>query len=160
MTRQVPKRAQGFTLIELVLVLLIAAIISTYAIIRFPSGSINISAQADQIVADIRHTQSLAINRGQRYRINFASDRYWISSADGATLYTHPASSSTTIFLDTGISLSSSHGFLVFDGQGTPYINTLTPGTALGSDAVVTLTAASETRTVRITPETGRVIKP
>ncbi len=156
----ITRQIRGFTLIELVLVLLITSILSTYAIIRFPSGSINISAQADQIVADIRHTQSLAINRGQRYRINFNSDHYWISSADGTTLYTHPASSSTTIFLDTGISLASTHGFLVFNGEGTPYTNALTPGTALAANAVITLSASGETRTIRITPETGRVIKP
>jgi len=156
MSRQI----QGFTLIELVLVLLITAILGTYAIIKIPSGSINISAQADQISADIRHTQSLAINRGQRYRINFNSDRYWISNIDGTTLYTHPASANSTIFLDSGISLSSSHTFLVFDGQGKPYTNALTPGTALAADAVITLTVASENRTVRISPETGRVIKP
>ena len=153
-------KVRGFTLIELILALLITAILSTYAIIKFPAGSINLSAQADQIMADIRHTQSLAINRSQRYRINFASDRYWLSSADGATLYTHPAASSTTIFLDANITLSTTHGFLVFDGQGKPYTNTLTPGTPLAADAVITLTAASETRTVRVTPETGRVIKP
>lgn len=156
MTRQI----HGFSLIELILVLLIVSIISTYAVIKFSSGSINISAQADQIMADIRHTESLAINRGQRYRINFNNDRYWISNADGSTLYTHPASSSAVIFLDTGITSSSTHSFLVFDGQGKPYTDALTPGTALAADAVITLTAGSETRTVRITPETGRVAKP
>ncbi len=154
------RKDNGFTLIELVLVILIAAILSTYAIIRFPTGSINIAAQADQIMADIRHAQSLAINRGQRYRINFNNDRYWISSADGATLYTHPASGSTMILLDTGITLSSSHGFLVFDGQGTPYTNALTPGTTLATNAVITLSTSGETRTVRISPETGRVFQP
>lgn len=154
------KQLRGFTLIELILVLLIVSIISTYAAIKFPSGSINISAQADQIIADIRHTQSLAINRGQRYRINFNGDRYWISNADGSTLYTHPASSSAVIFLNTGITSSSTHSFLVFDGQGKPYTDALTPGTALAADAVITLTAGSETRTVRITPETGRITEP
>ncbi len=154
------RKVNGFTLIELVLVILIAAILSTYAIISFPSGSINISAQADQVMADIRHVQSLSINRGQRYRINFNNDRYWISSADGTTLYTHPADGSTTIFLDTGITLSSTHGFLVFDGQGTPYTNTLTPGTALATNAVITLSTSGEIRTVRISSETGRVFQP
>lgn len=153
-------KTRGFTLIELTLVLLIISIVSTYAVIKFPSGSINISAQANQLMADIRHTQSLAINRGQRYRINFNNDRYWISDADGSTLYTHPASSGAVIFLDTGITSSSTHGFLVFDGQGKPYTDALTPGTALAADAVITLTADSETRTVRITPETGRVSTP
>ncbi len=150
---------RGFTLIELVLVLLITAIMATYAVIQFPGGSINLSTQADQIMADIRHTQSLAINRGQRYRINFNNDRYWISDADGTTLYNHPASGGTTIFLDTGITLSSPHAFLVFDGLGKPYTNALTPGTALAADAVITLSATGDTRTIRISPETGRVIK-
>ncbi len=154
------RKVRGFTLIELVLVLLIVSIISTYAIIRFPGDGINLSAQADQIVSDIRHTQSLAINRGQRYRINFNSDRYWISNIDNTTPYTHPASGTSTIMLDSGIALTTTHGFLVFDGEGTPYTNGIIPGTALAADAVVTLSESSESRTIRITAETGRVIKP
>ena len=154
------RQVRGFTLIELILVLLIVSILSTYAIIRFPGDGINLSAQADQIVADIRHTQSLAINRGQRYRINFSSDRYWISNIDNTTSYIHPASGTATIFLDTGIALTTTHSFLVFGGEGVPYTNALTPGTALAADAVVTLSESSETRTIRISPETGRVIKP
>jgi len=153
-------QSRGFTLIELILVLLIVSILSIYAMIRFPGNGINLSAQTDQIVADIRHTQSLAINRGQRYRINFSSDRYWISNIDNTVSYIHPASGTSTILLDTGIALTTTHGFLVFDGAGAPYTNTLTPGSALAADAVVTLSESGETHTIRVSPETGRVIKP
>ena len=151
--------AKGFTLVELVLVLLLSSILAVIAVIKYPGDGINLSAQADQLIGDIRYTQSLSMHRGQRYRINFAADRYWISSRDGATLYPHPASGATNILLNPGIALASTHGFLVFDGNGTPYTNSLLPGSALGADAVITLSAGADVRTVRISPQTGRVIK-
>jgi prepilin-type N-terminal cleavage/methylation domain-containing protein len=151
-------KCDGFSLIEMVMVLIIISIISIVVMTTYPGSVINVAAQADQLMGDIRYTQSLSKHRGQRYRINFAADRYWISSADGATVYSHPASGANIIFLNNGITLGTTNAFLVFDANAVPYTNTATPWTALAADAVVTLTAGADTRTVRISPETGRLI--
>ena len=152
-------RAQGFTLIELVTVLLLIAILSVVAINQWPGSGINLSAQADQLANDIRYTQSLAMNRGQRYRINLAADRYWISDAGGTVTVSLPGSGATVMILNSGIALSTSYSFLVFDGNGVPYTTATTPGTALAADAVITLSADGESRALRISPQTGRVLK-
>ena len=152
-------RAQGFTLIELVTVLLLVAILSVTAINQWPGSGINLSAQADQLANDIRYTQSLAMNRGQRYRINLAADRYWISDASGAVTVALPGSGATEVILNSGIALSASYSFLVFDGNGVPYTTAATPGAPLSVDAVVTLSADGLSRTLTISPETGRVLK-
>lgn len=147
---------RGFTLVELVTVLLIISVISVTAIVSWPGDGINLSAQADQLVGDIRYAQSMAMHRGQRYRINFASDRYWMSDESGSTTHAHPVAGTSNVMLGAGMSLSSTHGSLIFNTAGTPYSNSSTP---LASTAVLTLSAGSESVTVRVSPQTGRVIK-
>ena len=152
-------RAQGFTLVELVSVLLLVAILSVVAIDQWQGSGINLSAQADQLVNDIRYTQFLAMNRGQRYRINFAADHYWITDAGGTVTYPFPVNGASQVTLNSGITLSTTNSFLVFDGNGAPYITATSPGTALSSNAVITLSADGMTSTLTVSPETGYVVK-
>lgn len=153
------RRAQGFTLVELVSVLLLIAILTVVAVDQWPGSAINLSAQVDQLLNDIRYTQSLAMNRGQRYRINFAADHYWITNIDGTVTYPFPVNGATEVTLNSGITLTTTDGFLVFDGNGVPYTTTTSPGTPLAADAVITLSADGTTNTLTISPETGRVLK-
>ncbi len=146
----------GFTLVELVTVLLIVSVISVTAIVSWPGDGISLSAQADQLLGDIRYAQSMAMHRGQRYRINFASDRYWLSDESGATVYAHPVVGSANVALGAGMSLSATNTSLIFNTAGVPYSSTSTP---LASTAVLTLSSGSESIAVRVSPETGRVIK-
>lgn len=150
---------QGFTLVELVTVLLLTAILAVVAMDQWPDAGINLAAQADQLQSDIRYTQSLAMNRGQRYRINLATDHYWISDASDTVTVTLPASGATSVTLANGITLSSAYSFLVFDGNGAPYTTADTPGTPLAADAVITLSGGGASLTLHISPETGRVLK-
>ena len=153
-------RDKGFTLVELVTVLVIVAILSLMFVTQWRGLSVNLAAQADQLVSDIRYIQSLSMTRGQRYRINFSAGGYAFSNAAGTVPVPHPATAANSVPLAGGITLTSTHAFLVFDGNGTPYVNSALPGTALAGDAVITLSADGESRTVRVSPQTGRVIKP
>jgi len=153
------RRAQGFSLVELVTVLSLLAVLAAVAINRWPGSAINLAAQAEQLASDIRYAQALAMNRGQRYRINFAADRYWLSDISGATALPNPASGADSVMLTGGITLSASDSFLVFDGNGAPYTTATTPGTALASDSVITLSVDGANQTVRVSPQTGRVIR-
>jgi MSHA pilin protein MshC len=152
-------RSQGFTLIELVTALLLIAILSAVVINQWPGSTINLSAQADQLVGDIRYTQSLAMNRGQRYRINLAATSYSITDAAGTTPVPHPVTGANSVALNTGIALATTNSFLVFDSNGTPYTSATTPGTPLAADAVITLSADGVSSTIRVSPQTGRVIR-
>jgi len=150
-------RQHGFSLIELVATLVIIAILSTTAISRWSAGSFNLPAQGEQLAADIRYTQTLSMTRGQRYRINFSVDRYWLSNRDGSITVIHPASNLAETLLPSNITLSTSNNILIFDGNGTPYSDSALPGTPLATNATITLTTGSESRTIQISPETGRV---
>lgn len=152
------KNQRGFTLIELITVIIIASLLAVSAISRWSATPFNLSAQAQQMLGDIRYVQTLSMTHGQRYRINFAADRYWFSNLDGTILIPHPASNSTNIMMANGVSLGFSNSLLVFDGNGTPYSDATLPGTALAANATVTLSSGADSRTVQISPETGRAI--
>jgi hypothetical protein len=51
------------------------------------------------------------------------------------------------------------NNYVAFDGKGIPYTD-VAASTALAANATITLTSGSNTRTVVISPQTGRVIVP
>ena len=149
---------RGFTLVELVMVMILISLLAFTAITRWSATPFNLSAQTEQLVGDIRYVQTLSMTQGQRYRINFAADRYWFSNRDGSITIPHPSGNSANILLANGVSLGFSNNFLVFDGNGTPYSDATLPGTALAANATVTLSSGADSRSLQISPETGRVI--
>lgn len=157
----VDARTSGFTLIELVVVLLVVAVLAAVFYPRSAHQPIDLGAQAQQLAGDIRYVQSLAMTQGQRYRINLTATTYFFTLADaGGTPVAHPATLSTApIGLAASITMSWSNlpsNLLAFDGKGIPYTDNLAT-TPLAADAVITLSLGA-TRTVRVSPETGRAL--
>lgn len=152
---------KGFTLIELIIVIVIVSILAAMPFLNWPSSSISLAGQAQQLANDIRYAQSLAMTKAQRYRlvISTGSNSYQIlNSAGTAILF---SSGSTTVTLNSGISFGTlsnlPNSLIAFDGNGIPYTTTGSPGTALAADASIPLQSSGNTTTVVITPLTGRV---
>lgn len=154
--------ARGFTLIELIVVMVALALLAAVASMRMPGGGINVSAQAEQLASDIRYTQSLAMSRGQRFRINFTAGSYQITDNAG-TPQQHPSTGLIAAILLTTPAVLSGYNppyalnYLAFDSLGVPYT---APATAQVALATLTLTSGGEAITVRIAPQTGRVQVP
>jgi len=158
------KNANGFTLIELIIAIVIIAILALGAVARLPDTTLNLSGQADQLASDIRLVQSMAMTRGQRFRINFNAggppSTYQIVAQDGTANVVHPVTT-TTGSISLASTVATTNAFIVFDGKGTPYSDAVTPGTPLaGLGATITLTKDGQSRTVTIQPGTGRVQVP
>jgi prepilin-type N-terminal cleavage/methylation domain-containing protein len=151
-------RLSGFTLIELVMVMILVSLLAVTAISRWSATPFDVATQAEQLLMDIRYVQTLAMSHGKRYRINFAANSYSFSNLDGSVLMPHPATNNTTTLLANGVTLSFSNTLLVFNGYGTPYSNATLPGTALVGNATVTLSSGADSRTIQISPETGRAV--
>lgn len=156
----IKKHQQGFTLIELVIVILVISILSTFVIMNHPGTSINLGAEAKQLASDIRYTQALAMTKGTRYYlIKLSSTSYQINNAAG-TPVTLP-SGATSVTLTSGTTLGTltnlPSDLIAFDGKGAPYTTSSSPGTALASTATIPVTNGTTTFTVSILPETGRV---
>lgn len=149
----------GFTLVELIVIIVLVTLLAFVAAPRFTGGGMEVSSQAEQLATDIRYTQTLSMTRGDRYRINLTAAGYQVTDSAGNP-ETHPGTGSTNFIALDGVALSGynpplTNNYVIFDGRGVPYVDTA--GSALAGNAVITLTAQGITRTVTVSPETGRV---
>lgn len=152
-------RRNGFSLIELVIVLAIVGVLAVFVVPRITATQgITLSAVTAQLAASIRYTQSLAMSRGQRYRINFVASAYQITDMGGAPIV-QPLTASTAAISVSPATLGGYNppltgGYVAFDGRGVPYVDATTP---LASSAAITITSGSDSGSVVIAPETGHV---
>lgn len=148
----------GFTLIELILVIIITSILAVGVYISWPAVTIDLEAQAQQIANDIRYAQMLSMSKGERYRfVRISSTSYQITNGSGSAILLPTGSTAATLY--TGITFDAftqlPNNLIAFDGKGIPYVDTGSPGTALSSTATIPITSNGETRTISITPNTG-----
>ncbi|MBF0455831.1 MAG: GspH/FimT family pseudopilin [Magnetococcales bacterium] len=130
----------GFSLIELLLVMVLSAIVFVVAAPRWPGDEITLQSQADQLSADLDLARALAISRGESITIQRATtpDSYTLTDSSGTPLY--PSTQ-----LD-GISLQTFS--ITFD----PYGN---PGSA---DQEIALSHHDARMSLRVVGESGVVI--
>ena len=146
-------RQQGFTLIELIVVMLVMAVLAAYVGTRWSFGDATVSVQAEQLARDLRHTQMLAMQQGRTLRLEATGSGYRVT--DGASVITDPATQQNFIqTLDNGVSLGG--GSIEFDSLGRPV-----SGGSLASAAVgFSLSGSSDTAAVTVAPVTGFVSGP
>jgi len=158
-------RGGGFTLQEIIMVLVIVGIISAIALARMGNDPVMLSTQVDQLAGDIRYVQALAMTQGQRYRINLTATGYTLTLANaGGTLVPHPVTGSTAqTNWNSGVTISLPptnlpSNLVAFDGLGIPYTDaTATAAGALGAVATITLSRGGTSQSITSTPQTGRV---
>lgn len=151
---------RGFTLIELIIVIIIISILAAYAIARWPSA-VNLNAQAEQLAAAIRYTQSLAMTKGARYLLTITTSNksYAITSIGSSpTTVNDPITNNTSTILGNGISFGTITGlasvspyYIAFNGYGLPFSDN-TATTSLTTTAVISLTSGGSSKIVQITP--------
>ena len=157
---------RGFTLVELVVVLLLIAILAFVALPRLSQNTLELSSQAEQVATDIRYAQTLSMTRGAalgsqgRYCILFTATGYQYrhngnSYATPCTVaVNHPATGSSAAVVLSGTAVSTANltgNCLEFDTKGQP-----TSLVAPASDATITLAATGGPRLVVVSPITGK----
>ncbi len=152
------KGRNGFTLVEMLIVIIIIAIIAVMPFISYENPVVELQATQEQMSRDMIFLQALSMNRGQRYRFNLAANNYSFSTEAGVPIII-PALNNSTNTLPTDITISGwtnlPNNYVIFDGRGIPYTD---PVTTLNSNAVITiLLSTGETKTITITPQTGLV---
>jgi MSHA pilin protein MshC len=154
-------RLTGFTLIEMVMVLILIGVLAVVLVPRAPSkGALTFAGQAQQLASDIRYVQTLSMTRGQRYCLNLTGTGYRMTTSNCSTSVgvEHPTGAVFPITLE-GVTLSWTNlpgALITFTGKGIPYTD-VAASTALAANAVITLSGDGGTGYVCVTPATGRV---
>lgn len=170
---------RGFTLVELVVVLLLAAVLAAFVAQRLGNVTqMKAGAFATKLRADIRYAQNVAMTRGRRARVYFngtgtaAAAGYAVvvdGSAGGdcsafAVVRDQAGSGNLAVTLDAGdyagITVAPTTTCLEFDSLGTPYdcIANLSICSAAAGGMTITVPAASAAvNTVAVAAGTGAV---
>ena len=151
---------RGFTIIEIIVVMVLISIIAAAAFSRsITTDQMNFVSQYDKIQNQVRYPQSMAMKHADWWGFSCDTNDYWIFSVTNKTATPIqrplPGQHDMSISLsDLGITMD---GFtVIFDKYGRPYSPDL--NTPLSAELVVDLTdSGSESRSFTILPETGLV---
>ena len=156
---------RGFTLIEIIAVLIVVGILAAVIINRVMSGtSTNRAAQESVVKNHIRYAQALAVKQGTIWGIKCDGTDYWlfrtIDPDTTANQRALPGEANAKVRLaDKQITMNAFTVF--FDANGRPYTayTTETTNTPVSASNPLSITVdsvpAGSTASFGITPETG-----
>ncbi len=145
----------GFTLVELVMVIVVIGILSFYAVARMSQRSdSDAHGYAEQLASVMRYAQKAAVAQRRTIYVNIDSGtgRAW-ACLDAATACAQPlmapAGGALDVTAPQGVALSTSGAAqMSFDAMGRP---------SFSSAVQLQVTSASANFTVRIEPDSGYV---
>lgn len=149
-------RQTGFTLVELVMVIVILSILSATALPKFfEKNTFAERAFFDDTLNAVRYAQKLAVATGCKVQVSIASNSYTLTrlgtssstSCPGGSTYalavSHPTAGNSYSGSETGITLTSSVSAFYFNPLGTA-----------SNDVTLTVNGS---RTIDVIPATGFV---
>ncbi len=151
-------RRGGFTMIELILVLLLTGIMSAVAVGVISDAEDNtLPYELTTLKTHIRYIQARAMGLNAEFGLRYQDGAYWMfSGANLAERKTLPGQNADSVPLTCGV--APAPFTLAFDGRGRPYDSTvLTDLNLLRAPLAVTLTHGGESRSLRVIQGTGYI---
>jgi MSHA pilin protein MshC len=136
------RKNAGFTLLEVVMVLIIAGIVGVIVVTRFIDTSADLTAQTDVVKTHLRYAQTRAMSSNVIWGVEFQGTTYSLfrNGNTGDTVY-FPGEGSLTLDLPSG---TSANEIVSFDSWGKPFNNAAAtsdhPGGQIGNLSI-TITA-------------------
>lgn len=171
--RNMIKKENGFTLLEIISILIILGILAAVAVSRSVNFNAEVYSGADALKAHLRYAQTLAMNSNPNAGIivcgiNGTGSSYGLFQGTNTANYTRLPEDETFINADKTVNLTTkkiklSAGFTIFfDNRGIPYTaytstTVNTPLTIAMTINVQPLTATTPNNDVTITPLTGYI---
>jgi len=126
----------GFTMIEILAVLLVLAVIMTVILTRTPSIERNAYAQAAIVRSHLRFAQSLAMgNNTERWGITFTPHSYTLLLNGSPAGIPLPNDTSSTHNLPSTVTITGGNGTVLFDEWGSPGPDNVT--ITIGTESII-----------------------
>jgi prepilin-type N-terminal cleavage/methylation domain-containing protein len=149
-------RQRGFTMIEMVVVLIVLAIVATVILVGANPGNNALIAQTEVLKSHLRYAQIRAMNDTVPWGINIpnaGSYRLYRNNALATSLL--PGETAQTHTLPAGVTITNGVGSTYnFNEWGTPIDS---GGTPAASSQTLSLIQGTETSNITITKNTGYV---
>jgi len=153
------KNNSGFTVIEIITVMIVMGIITAFAVGRVADNKPELIAQKEVLKVHLRYAQSRAMNSNDSYGIESNGNTYWLFRISSANRVYFPGEQSDNIDLSAlGLSLAMDTGNIVcFNSKGVPYtdFDTDNAGNLQTDDRTLTLSSGSDNESIVITKNTG-----
>jgi MSHA pilin protein MshC len=151
---------RGFTMVEVVVVLILLAILTPFVVSRFTTSNVELIAQADVLKSHLRYAQIKAMNDTVTWGITLTNPTTYSlfktgvtpppSNLPGDTSYNHTLTDGVTVTVTSGLPVGVTS--ITYSEWGIPVDGS---GTALTSNVVLTLSKGSQSTALTITRNTG-----
>jgi prepilin-type N-terminal cleavage/methylation domain-containing protein len=138
------KTSNGFTLLEVICVLLLIGIVTTVVLSRTMDHSVELISEMEVAKGHLRYAQSRAMNSNQSWGINFSGSSYTLEEDGAASVTALPGLNGAICTLAEG-AINSTVNPIIFNQWGNPGATAIT----------VTISDGTDSHSFTIAPLTG-----
>jgi prepilin-type N-terminal cleavage/methylation domain-containing protein len=150
------KRQSGFTMLEIIAVLVIIGIISAVAIVRMQSTrDYDVISRVEVVKTHLRLAQSRAMNSSRVWGINYSGTSNYSMFRNGSVtdVVRLPNQNADNVTLPDGMTITT--GIVSFNAWGQPYTDAAGTAAQTATRTITLTNKSGDARSISITKNTG-----